>query len=433
MNLAGVAGLFLVKAAVVWALSDVPTNENFIARAQVTATVLGNFVYIDGGRVWQIDPDPVLNGFIFAMNSTISIDLTKTWTSRSVALRTIPKPPEIASRCKGHVWTDTGSNGSFYSWGGYWGVAARERVDETPRLYKFTADGNGGGNWSIVPSEEISPFGVLDTLHPAEAGAFATTSDGVGFVIGGKATPWTEKSRQRLEINGTRAHQMVPGMLSFDIKTKTFHNTSSSPALSGETNEHNAIISAVAHYVPGYGKNGVIVLLGGVASPVDKDVDAKFSEPIGFRNLTFFDPVTKESFWQMTSGEEPESPRTFFCAVGFDAGDGRYDILFFGGQNEERDLYYADAWVLSLPGFVWTRLENIPDEWAPGGRGMHSCVRVGKRQVLIIGGLFKSDRDPVPQGLLLFDHMSGGYGLRYEPNDEPYQSPSNVKAFYEKG
>jgi len=46
-------------------------------------------------------------------------------------------------------------------------------------------------------------------------------------------------------------------------------------------------------------------------------------------------------------------------------------------------MLHRDAYVLSLPGFFWKRL---PDSTA-GGRAGHSCAAVGKRQVLVVGGI----------------------------------------------
>jgi hypothetical protein len=36
------------------ALPDVPTPDNFLRRSWATATVLGDYVYIDGGEISQI-------------------------------------------------------------------------------------------------------------------------------------------------------------------------------------------------------------------------------------------------------------------------------------------------------------------------------------------------------------------------------------------
>jgi len=39
------------------ALSDVPTPGNYVRRSVAKATVLGNFVYVDGGEISQLGAD----------------------------------------------------------------------------------------------------------------------------------------------------------------------------------------------------------------------------------------------------------------------------------------------------------------------------------------------------------------------------------------
>jgi hypothetical protein len=40
------------------ALSDVPSPENFLRRVSAAATVIGNYVYIEGGELYQITTGP---------------------------------------------------------------------------------------------------------------------------------------------------------------------------------------------------------------------------------------------------------------------------------------------------------------------------------------------------------------------------------------
>lgn len=54
------------------------------------ATVLGNYVYIDGGAVSQdLSGESVVGPS--AVNSTISIDLSKSWFTSTVKLKATPK------------------------------------------------------------------------------------------------------------------------------------------------------------------------------------------------------------------------------------------------------------------------------------------------------------------------------------------------------
>ena len=106
--------------------------------------------------------------------------------------------------------------------------------------------------------------------------------------------------------------------------------------------------------------------------------------------------------------------------------------LLFGGVNRVTgDSKYHDAYILSLPGFVWTKLP----EPAYGARAYQACVVVGKRQVLSIGGMRTTDieRDKAPQGLVLFDMTDWRWMDVYDTNLGAYERHRNLTAWYAEG
>ncbi|KAK4185763.1 hypothetical protein QBC35DRAFT_555763 [Podospora australis] len=327
--------------------SDVPNPAKFLRRAYARATVLGKYVYIEGGEVSQVGDDGNIvlyknSSFAHSVTSTLSIDLSKPWDAQSVAIRTIPKPPsgDIPSRSCGHLWTNTAA-GELYSWGGFWPYG--EGIKPQRELYKFTADGEGGGTWSVEqhPTKDtgtsiLGPNG----LRSGEQGAFASDAER-GFIIGG----W----------KGTEGF---------------------SPFGAG------GLADSMAHFVPGFGRNGgMVFVLGGWTAPAaESDKMAQLEDedaaPLGFQELTFFDTVTKKKYTQVTTGTPPGWPRSASCVTGFPTGSGGYDIFIMGGSNKQDQITYQDAYV---------------------------------RQALVIGGgggdwgLQWDVPDPAPQGLLLFD------------------------------
>jgi hypothetical protein len=62
-------------------------------------------------------------------------------------------------------------------------------------------------------------------------------------------------------------------------------------------------------------------------------------------------------------------------------------------------------------------------------------VGVGKRQVLSIGGTASdwTDRDPAPQGLLLFDMTDMKWKNEYDANAAAYQRPAGINTWYNNG
>jgi hypothetical protein len=175
-------------------------------------------------------------------------------------------------------------------------------------LWKFTPDGNGGGTWS---TEAPANSELFDRLHQSEFGAFTNTND-TGFYIGGVASGWTEHYRA--------STQVVPGMVAFNMKTKTWHNGTSS------FSPFETITSASAHYVPNFGPNGLVMVLGGISIPVVGEPNWETAPPYNFQDLTFFDPQTKKKYTQKTTGSIPLSPRVQSCVAGFQNSEGGYEM-----------------------------------------------------------------------------------------------------------
>lgn len=221
-------------------------------------------------------------------------------------IRTIPKPGPAKSNVV--LWTDESAN-VFYSWGGRHPHGRNITRTNTPELWRFAADGHGGGSWSKVDTDTSGLLG-------SEEGAWVSTPT-TGFLIGGMSHHYVN-----YWING-RA-QPVPGMLAFDFKTATLTNGTGGFSPFGTTGH----IYGFAEYVPVYGPNGIIMLFGGYATdPVGvANFEESYGDPLRLDNLIFFDPVTKKTYRQKATGDIPETPRSDACVVGFANSDGGFDM-----------------------------------------------------------------------------------------------------------
>ncbi|KAH6853180.1 hypothetical protein B0I37DRAFT_440375 [Chaetomium sp. MPI-CAGE-AT-0009] len=393
--------LGLVCAASGQTRSDVPLPENFFRRAGMTATVLGNHVYIDGGEVSQridgLEPS-AQQSLTNVVNTTISIDLSESWTTSDVLMRQIRKP--WTAKRNQAVWTDH-EGGHYYLWGGEW---LSNEMDAGNTLWKFTPDGTGGGSWA-TEAPQNSP--LFDQLDMTQLSAFASTNT-TGFVIGGLASAWTDPGRVPSH------NQAVPGMLAFNMKTRVWEDgtTGFSP--------FDTLVGASAHWVPNIGPNGLIMVLGGVAPLPIQDTTFVDAPAFDFRNLTFFDPETKQAYWQLATGDIPSSPRSKFCVTGFPNSDGGYEDFITGGTDYRTEFIYDDAYILSLPGFVWTKAPDSPS----GKRRMLTCVPAGHRQVLSIGGTPGNydKKDPAMK-----------WKGSYDANAPAYERAHDIKAWYSNG
>ncbi|KAI3528019.1 kelch repeat protein [Colletotrichum filicis] len=391
-----------------WELSDVPSPEIFLRRAEARVVVLGDYAYIDGGEISQLDArgNPITSRGSNAVNSTLSIDLTTSWSATSVRIREIPKTPKTMDQQA--MWKNDAKS-TFWIWGGHSPFGAP--LDE-PTSWKFEADGKGGGTWS---KETPANPTLFQELRRNEGGAFASTPD-AGFWFGGQSSGWTTSNPYS---------QPLPGILSYNMTTRSWAN---------ETNDafskYGTLTGGSAVYIPTFGSNGLITIMGGATWGLEPDQ----AKPLGwqdFSNLTFMDPVTRDWYWQKTTGNAP-TPRSNFCSVGVEGSNGTYEIFVFGGTNSETGSTYDDVFVLSLPGFFWNQVAYE----SKNPRRNHCCALVGRRQMLSVGGADGktgyTSADPWPQGLGLFDMTDWKWKTDYDADAKNYESAKTVSDWYQQ-
>ncbi|PKS07718.1 hypothetical protein jhhlp_006326 [Lomentospora prolificans] len=390
---------------------DVPATKDFIRRMSARAVMVGNYLYIDGGEVTQLVNDKPVDTYDMTMNSTLSIDMSKSWSSDSVEIRTISKAaPKLYNQA---IWADRNEK-SFYIWGGHSNHGRENDLLTTDQIWRFIVDGNGGGAWTKEVPDNI---GAYKSFNLAESGAF-TTAHNTGFWLGGFASGWTQKFRA--------SSQTIPGMVSFNMTTRTFQNDSTP-----DVSPFGTITAGKIQYIPRFGPHGLIAVFGGSTSSLVPGSSTSYRD---FRNLTFFDPVSRDWYWQTTTGTMP-TPRENLCVFGAESTDGTYEIFVFGGQDAVAKKSAEDMYVLTLPGFEWTKLD------APqgGARTDHSCVVAGNRQMITVGGLNRLGTgesfrlaDPFPQGLGVFDMTELTWSTDYNAEAAAYESPQMIKEWYDQ-
>ncbi|KAK4040594.1 hypothetical protein C8A01DRAFT_35356 [Parachaetomium inaequale] len=120
------------------------SSRSFAARA----TVLGKYVYIDGGvtlteEMMGKEEEPSPSFWMF------SIDISKSWSTDQDPRERKFYPDDaqpILARASHTLWTDD-DEGAFYSWGGEYPSDMEGIKNE---LWKFTADARGGGTWILA-------------------------------------------------------------------------------------------------------------------------------------------------------------------------------------------------------------------------------------------------------------------------------------------
>ncbi|KAH8160790.1 hypothetical protein CIB48_g7455 [Xylaria polymorpha] len=355
--------------------SGIPSVHDFIRRGCHTVAVLGDYLYIDGGQLTER-----VNG----MNTTWSIDLTEAWTAETVPLRAIWKTAPL--RSKQIHWTDP-STTSLYTWGGITSDGSPPSQD----LWRFQADGSGGGSWTQVTQRDFLTF---SKLKGTSGSAFTQTTD-VGFAFGGAATKSSDSSVAK-DLPG----YATPGLVSYNFQTGEWENSTTS-----SYGGYGTSLNARAEYVP-FGPNGLLLFLGGAETPVDATNDTIVET--NWNRITMVDPVTKQWHTQTTSGTKPPTIESH-CSVGVPGPNGTYEIYLYGGVSYQLRDTSPEVYVLSLPGFVF--FEGPTD--APP-RSDHQS-------------------DPWPYGIGILDMTELKWTDSYDPDALAYDSPAVVKEWYDAG
>ncbi|KAI0150313.1 hypothetical protein GGR57DRAFT_514250 [Xylariaceae sp. FL1272] len=407
--------------------SDIPTADNFVRRACHTVAVLGDYLYVDGGQVTErVDGSSPADSPAYAVNTTWSIDLTTKWTNKTVPIRSIPKAsPRMGKQIH---WTDTSSN-SLYTWGGFVADASPPPEHE---MWKFQADGSGGGEWSQVSQQDYRTFTGLKNPF----GASFAQSHNVGYAFGGSVEAASDSSVQK-DLPG----YALPGLVSYNFQTGEWTNTSTSNYGGYGTN-----INGRAEMVP-FGPNGLLLFLGGAETPVDATNETIVE--VSWNSITMVDPITKKWYKQSTTGTKPPTMESH-CSVGVAGPNGTYEIFIYGGISDQIRATSGDITVLSLPSFNFFQGPTaVP-------RSDHGCAIVGKgkRQMLSMGGIDGQNRtftapttaDQWTYGLGIFDMTDMQWYVPqrlflfllektdlYDPNVTAYDSPQVVKQWYAAG
>ena len=112
--------------------------------------------------------------------------------------------------------------------------------------------------------------------------------------------------------------------------------------------------------------------------------------------------------------------------------------FIFGGTDRTNKVTFDDVYVLSLPGFVWHKVEASSGS---GPRAGQSCIVIGKRQMLSVGGEktnanndgIWSSPDPFPNGMAIMDLTNLTWGGEYDADADEYKSPDMVREWYDQG
>ena len=359
------------------------------------------------------------------MNYTLTVDLSQSWTPGNAPVNALAE--EAPTSVMGLLWVD--SEDSVYSLGGRQSSLVSESTSTNPgtQLWKFS-----GSSWSNILDSPSTASPTLTGISPAQGAAAFGNS--VGYALGGYTK---DASHDAL---------LFTGLLSYNSTSNTWSNDSTAPAVTPYGFVGNQMI-----FVPVYGMDGILIAVGGqYAGP--GTFPASGLEDVPLSNVSVYDIATKTWFWQTATGltrtEDIPQGRNTFCAAGMKSAQGTYEIFVYGGflnedavattsQTSNNSDSQTDAnlvYILSLPGFVWLRVNDTSAE----PRAEHTCNAIGNRQVLSIGGrnpmLGFNDafntKDSWPQGLGIFDMTDLKWTGSYNASSTPYNLSTPMQDWY---
>jgi hypothetical protein len=194
-----------------------------------------------------------------------------------------------------------------------------------------------------------------------------------------------------------------------------------------------------AVWVP-VGERGILVVLGGVVYPEwagnrthqsdDPEANAKDS-PSFMRDIDIYDVANGTWYKQPTTSNGPDA-RTRGCAVVAHAADrSSFNIYYYGGFDgiHADEPFHDDVWVLSLPSFTWTRINEGNDVHARAG---HKCFTPYADQMMVFGGykpLQGSRLACLDEPVVVFNLSSGEWMDSYDPTKfDDYGVPEAVRS-----
>ncbi|KAF4513284.1 hypothetical protein G6O67_000573 [Ophiocordyceps sinensis] len=257
------------------------------------------------------------------------------------------------------------------------------------------------------------------TRYVASGAAVSAPSENKAWYFSGLTSP----TRGPITFNGNRttmAMNISNTLISLDMTTQFGEKWSNSTLPDDIKGRSNAELV----WVP-VGKQGILVVLGGVTYPewateVHKSEDAAASEkesPEFMRVIDIYD-VAGDKWYKQPTKNGPGT-RSRGCAVVAPAADqSSFNIHYYGGFDgiHPRDVFYDDVWVLSLPSFTWTQINNGTEIHARSG---HRCFLPYPDQMMVFGG-YAAEAGNVPSCLdkgpvVVFNITSGEWQDSYDP------------------
>jgi len=282
-------------------------RATYIAHKWFSSIVVGNYLYIDGGEIFYQNGNDTVQT---EAKNTYSIDLSSSWTNATVSIKQIDNAIDGRALNSPKLWPGLDKS-TFFSYNGEKAWFTTPANPPANKLYKFTSDGVGAGQWS-EDDESYTASSNFTNLARVAGSASACGPD-TCYVVGGWRNSRTDNT---ISDEGKPA----AGVVSYNLSSSLWYNDSLiSTTWQGPWFWGNLFFTDVA------GSKGILVAMGGSTS----GLAGENPHPLSFEYVYLYDIATKTWYTQSTGGDVPDLPRAGYCAVGLpgtNGGSNTYEV-----------------------------------------------------------------------------------------------------------
>ncbi|PGH14032.1 hypothetical protein AJ79_03301 [Helicocarpus griseus UAMH5409] len=389
-----------------------------------TAVVKGT-MYIYGGRS-MVDSSQNDNTW---NNDFLTLDLKSTWDISAPKFTGLPRPSGPPPVSNGYLWN---SLESLYLYGGEYSDNPRK----FPTAFTLWEYDIPSSSWKEHKNPRTSHgsnsnAGDQPVQRSAEGAGMTVLELGRGFYFGGHLDGYTTEGWD-LSVPRVYLKSLIeftfPGYKNDEVESLG-DKTAGPEGVWRNITEGGLQESAgfteradgVLVYVPGFGKEGIILGLAG-------GTNATFTQ---MNVIDVYDIATSTWYKQSTSGQAPKI-RVNPCAVAASAADGSStQVYLYAGQNlipYGEQIQYDDMWILTIPSFTWIKVDTNGQS-VPPARAGHTC-NIWNSQIIVTGGYVGQDLSCDSPGVYIFDASELQWQTQYialEGGNELNQQDSQKK------
>ncbi|KAI0453636.1 hypothetical protein F5B21DRAFT_276848 [Xylaria acuta] len=410
-------------------------NTTMCAWKALRAAQLKDTAYLDGGSLYWTpgladgglgDPTPDGNplGLTYTLNFSVPFDSS---TNISSILKTISLSPDgdATYGLKPNYYDGAmlANDHEFFLYGGLLRYTKSYTPPDADEVLYYRASDYGVPKPAFLPGFGRGKLPGNLTRYVTYGGAVNAPSENKAWYFGGSRSPsWGPIYQPSGANDSLNPIDVSDTLITLDLSASQSEKWTNVTLPSGTQSRANPSVV----WVP-VGKQGILVVLGGVAYPYYSTADqeslniaeSEKVSPVYMADVDIYDVASGEWYQQPTTGAPPQL--AMGCAVIAPAQDlSSYNIYYYGGFDglHEDQNFKDEVWVLSLPSFTWTMLSPGKPAHARAG---HQCLTPYPDQMVTVGG-FRSSKGGgflcLDGGILqVFNLTEGEWLSSYDPKN----------------